>query len=32
MALIEFKNVVKRFSGSPVLDDVSFSVEKGEIF
>ncbi|MBO7207403.1 MAG: ATP-binding cassette domain-containing protein [Kiritimatiellae bacterium] len=32
MALIEFKNVVKRFSGSPVLDDVSFSVENGEIF
>ena len=32
MALIEFKNVVKRFSGSPVLDDVSFSVEKGEVF
>lgn len=32
MALIEFKNVVKKFDGSSVLDDVSFSVEKGEVF
>lgn len=32
MALIEFKNVVKKFDGSSVLDDVSFSIEKGEVF
>jgi phospholipid/cholesterol/gamma-HCH transport system ATP-binding protein len=32
MALIEFKNVVKRFNGIPVLDGLSFSVEKGETF
>lgn len=32
MALIEFRNVVKKFDGSSVLDDVSFSVEKGEVF
>lgn len=32
MALVEFKNVVKKFDGSSVLDDVSFSVEKGEVF
>lgn len=32
MALIEFKNVVRKFAGSAVLDDVSFSIEKGEVF
>lgn len=32
MALVEFKNVVKKFDGASVLDDVSFSVEKGEVF
>ena len=32
MALIEFKDVVKRFAGSAVLDGVSFSIEKGEVF
>ena len=32
MALIEFRNVVKRFDGTVVLDGVSFSVEKGEVF
>lgn len=32
MALIEFKNVVKKFDGSAVLDDVSFSIGKGEVF
>lgn len=32
MALIEFRNVVKRFAGSSVLDGVSFSIEKGEVF
>ena len=31
MALIEFKDVVKKFSGAAVLDGVSFGVEKGEI-
>lgn len=32
MALIEFRNVVKKFAGAIVLDDVSFSVDKGEVF
>lgn len=32
MALVEFRNVVKKFGGSCVLDGVSFSVEKGEVF
>ncbi len=31
MALIEFKNVVKKFNGVPVLDGVTFGIEKGEI-
>jgi phospholipid/cholesterol/gamma-HCH transport system ATP-binding protein len=31
MSLIEFKNVTKLFSGMPVLDGLSFAVEKGEI-
>ena len=30
--IIEFRNVVKKFSGTPVLDGLSFSVEKGETF
>ncbi|MBR1920583.1 MAG: ATP-binding cassette domain-containing protein [Kiritimatiellae bacterium] len=29
--LIEFRNVVKKFDGIPVLDGVSFAVEKGEV-
>lgn len=32
MPLIEFRNVIKRFDGSPVLNDVSFGIEKGEVF
>lgn len=32
MPLLEFRNVVKRFDGAAVLDGVSFSIEKGEIF
>lgn len=32
MNVIEFKNVGKSFDGTPVLDGVSFSVRKGEIF
>ena len=31
-AIIEFRNVVKRFSGAPVLNGLSFSVERGETF
>lgn len=30
MALIEFRNVVKRFGGASVLESVSFGVEQGE--
>ena len=29
--LIEFRDVVKKFNGVPVLDGVTFSVEKGEV-
>ncbi|MBE3563121.1 MAG: ABC transporter ATP-binding protein [Hydrogenibacillus schlegelii] len=32
MALLEVKNVSKRFGGVVAVDDVSFSVEEGEIF
>lgn len=32
MAIIEFRNVVKKFDGSPVLDGVSFGIGKGEVF
>ena len=32
MPLLEFRNVVKAFDGAKVLDGISFSVEKGEIF
>jgi len=32
MALVEFRNVVKKFNGAAVLDGLSFGVEKGEIF
>lgn len=32
MALLEFRNVVKAFGGTKVLDGVSFEVSKGEIF
>lgn len=32
MTLLEFKDVTKLFSGTPVLDGLSFTVEKGEIF
>lgn len=32
MSLITFENVTKRFNGRAVLDGLSFSVEKGEIF
>ncbi len=32
MSAIEFRNVTKSFDGEKVLDGVSFSVEKGEIF
>ncbi len=31
MALIEFKNVVKKFGGAKVLDDISFCVDQGEV-
>ncbi|MCR5414223.1 MAG: ATP-binding cassette domain-containing protein [Kiritimatiellae bacterium] len=31
MALVEFQNVTKTFAGVPVLDGLSFTVEKGEI-
>ena len=31
MALVEFRDVVKRFGGTAVLDGLSFSVEKGEV-
>ena len=31
MSLISFENVTKRFDGRPVLDGLSFTVEKGEI-
>ena len=30
-AVIEFKNITKRFGGTVALNDVSFSIEKGEI-
>lgn len=30
-ALVEFRDVVKKFNGSPVLDGLSFTVEKGEV-
>ena len=30
--IIEFRDVVKKFNGVPVLDGLSFSVEKGEVF
>jgi len=30
--IVEFRDVVKKFNGSPVLDGLSFSVSKGEIF
>ena len=29
--LIEFRDVVKKFNGVPVLDGVTFGVEKGEV-
>ena len=29
--LIEFRDVVKKFNGVPVLNGVTFSVEKGEV-
>ena len=32
MALVEFRDVVKRFGGTAVLDGLSFSVKKGELF
>lgn len=32
MSFISFENVVKKFNGVPVLDGLSFSVEKGEVF
>lgn len=32
MPFISFENVVKKFNGVPVLDGLSFSVEKGEVF
>ncbi len=32
MKIIEFENVVKRFDAGTVLDGLSFSIEKGEIF
>jgi len=32
MAVIELKNVTKRYDGAKAVDDVSFRVEKGEIF
>ncbi|MBO6167500.1 MAG: ATP-binding cassette domain-containing protein [Kiritimatiellae bacterium] len=31
MSLIAFENVVKKFNGFPVLDGLSFSMEKGEV-
>ena len=31
MSLIQFENVVKRFSGHAVLDGVTFGIEKGEV-
>ncbi len=31
MPLISFENVTKRFAGAPVLDNLSFTVEKGEV-
>ena len=30
-SLIEFRDVVKKFNGVPVLNGVTFSVEKGEV-
>ncbi len=32
MPFISFENVVKKFNGVPVLNGLSFSVEKGEVF
>ena len=32
MAIIEVKNVTKRFNDKLVLDNVSYEVEQGEIF
>ncbi len=32
MPLIAFENVVKKFSGVPVLDGLTFAVEQGEVF
>lgn len=32
MNVVEFRNVFKSFNGNAVLDDLSFSVEKGDIF
>ena len=32
MALIEFRDVVKRFNGTAVLDGLTFDVAKGEVF
>ena len=32
MSLISFENVVKEFDGRKVLDGLTFSVEKGEVF
>ena len=32
MTAVEFRNVVKRFGASVVLDGLSFSVERGETF
>lgn len=31
MSRVEFRNVVKKFNGVPVLDGLSFGIEKGEI-
>ena len=31
MSIVEFKNVVKRFGSSTVLDDISLTIEKGEV-
>ncbi len=32
MSFISFENVVKKFNGVPVLNGLSFSIEKGEVF
>lgn len=31
MNIVEFKNVVKRFGDSVVLDDISLTISKGEV-